>query len=683
MCGICGVASIGPRAVVEPDDILRMITPLTHRGPDSSGYYHDRHAALGQTRLSIIDLATGDQPLSNEDGSIWIVFNGEIFNYLELAGELTAHGHRFATKSDTEVIVHAFEQWGTGCFSRFNGQWAVALWEPRRGRLTLSRDRLGLKPLYHTVHDGKLLFASEIKSIFGVPGVRRELDPDGLAETFTYWGPPAPRTAFLGIESLEPGCTAVLENGRLTVTRYWETPFPAAGEELSVSFDEAAEELRNRLTDAARLRFSRSDVPVAAYLSGGIDSAVVSSLIANVTPAPLRTFSVRFADDEFDESRYQDEMSRALGTRHDSITVTYRDIGAVFPEVIRHTEQPLLRTAAAPLYLLSKLVHDAGFKVVVTGEGSDEVLAGYDIFKEAAARRFLAADPSSGKRREIFYRLYPWMKHSPNRVPAFAGMFFGRTGEPDAPEFSHRLRWDVSSSLLGLLHPVLRGRLSDQSPEHRLRTALPESFPYWSPLARAQWLETKTLLEPYILSAQGDRVLMANAVEGRFPFLDVRVVEFAAKLPPAFKLFGMEEKYLLKRAFRDLVPRSILTRPKQPYRAPDAPSFFSDGRPPEWAEELLSPGNLEKTGIFDPALTTALVEKCSRLHGRRMSNTDNMRIVAVLSTLLLHDAFVAHPPEPVRLANRPERVIHAETPQRPGGPEERRERAQRTVGPPV
>jgi asparagine synthase (glutamine-hydrolysing) len=637
MCGVCGIVSYdGP-----PDLTLlrRMMGRLWHRGPDGNGYYRDRRAALGHTRLAIIDTSGGAQPLRNEDGTVWVTFNGEIFNYVELGAELRHCGHIFRTASDTEVIVHAWEEWGEKCFSRFNGQWAIALWDRRTERLVLSRDRLGVRPLFYIRRPTGLLFASEVKSIFANPSVERAFDPAGLEQTFTYWSPVAPRTVFGGIEQLEPGYYAILDRNGFRKAPYWCITFPEQGREPIQDAQENADALRESIVDAARLRFLRSDVPVGAYLSGGLDSSVTAAVIARYTDAPLHTFSLRFSDSEFDEGQYQKKMSALLGTQHQDIMVSPSDVAAVFPEVIWHAETPILRAAPAPLFMLSKLVRDNGYKVVVTGEGADEVLAGYDLFREARVRLFWSRDPGSAKRTRAAELLYPWMARSPGRMPAFARSFFGRRLDPDDPALSHRPRWDSTSVIESMLSRDLQDGIGRAGADDVVTTMPPDSKD-WDPLSRAQWLEMTTLLAGYVLASQGDRMLMANSVEGRFPFLDRDVVDFANALPARHKLFGLEEKYLLKRAFADLVPDDILHRPKQPYRAPDAASFFTPDRP-DWFEAVMAERAIAAAGVFNPSLVAGLLAKCERTAGENMSNTDNMRVLAIVSTQLTYEHFIA------------------------------------------
>lgn len=647
MCGICGaVIGRGP-AHIGVDDVRRMTATLAHRGPDDSRVVDGGGVILGHARLSIIDLSGGAQPMGTEDERQWVVFNGEVYNFVELREELRALGHRFRTESDTEVILRSYRQWGRECVTRFNGQFAFAIWDSRARRVILARDPVGIRPLYYTLHEGTLLFASEIKALFACPRVARRLDARGIAQTYTFWAPVAPQTVFEGIRQVPPGALlsaptdrAALTEAELRTARYFEERFGEDDVVRQATLAENTDRFVELFTEVVRLRFNRSDVPVGAYLSGGIDSSVTTALIAEATPAPVETFSLAFEDDEFDESPYQRLVADALGTRHHSIRVSYGDIGSVFPDVVRHAEQPVLRTAPAPLYLLSGLVQDAGYKVVVTGEGSDEMLAGYDLFREAMVRRFVAHDPASTRRSDILPALYPWMQRSPARAPAFARAFFAQSAELADPALSHRPRWRTSATLLRMLDPAF-GAPAAGTEDAELVRRLPAELTSWHPLERAQYIEHLTLLSGYILAPQGDRMLSAHSVEGRFPFLDPTVIRFAASLPPRHKLMGLDEKHILKRAFGHLLPAEVLARPKQPYRAPDAPAFFGDGgRSPAWFEELTSDAAVAEAGVFIPRAVSGLVGKARSAGGIGMSNTDNMRLVAVVSTMLLHDQFV-------------------------------------------
>ncbi|MCX6836044.1 MAG: asparagine synthase (glutamine-hydrolyzing) [candidate division Zixibacteria bacterium] len=560
------------REPAAPDRELlgRMVNAIRYRGPDELGAYFDSRCALGQARLSIIDLAGGSQPLCNEDGTIWVTFNGEIFNYVELRPELEKLGHHFRTNSDTEVIVHTYEQYGRDCVNHFIGQFAFAIYDRARHSLFLTRDRLGM-PVFYAVHDGRLYFASEIKAIFCDPKVPRRLDLKGLDETFTWWTSAPPRTLFEGISELEAGTYVEITDGEMKTGRYWDMTFP---ERFSYErpMESYAEELRALLIDSVRLRL-RADVPVGAYLSGGLDSSVTTALIRHFTQARLETFSVTFEDKAYDESAYQQQMARHLGTTHHTVNCTYRDIAEAFPRVIWHTERPILRTAPTPLYLLSDLVRRNNFKVVLTGEGSDEILGGYDIFKETLIRAFWARNPESKWRPSVLRRLYPTLPVSGARARHYLEEFYksglDKTGEY---YFSHIPRINTTSRLKEFFNADVRTEIAGHDSLGVFGRDLPRLFGRWHHLARAQYLESKSLLSCYLLSSQGDRMSAANAVEGRFPFLDHRVVEFAATIPPGYKIFGLNEKYVLKKAMRPEIPVEILKRVKQPYMAPDSNS---------------------------------------------------------------------------------------------------------------
>jgi asparagine synthase (glutamine-hydrolysing) len=640
MCGILGVFNFDGRPV-DPSLLRRMIARIAHRGPDGTGIQVGSSIGLAHTRLSIIDVEGGQQPMASLDGSLWITFNGEIFNYVELREELRARGHAFATSSDTEVILETYQERGEACVHDFNGQWAFALWDARRRRLFLSRDRLGVRPLFYARTGSALVFASEIKALFAHPDVPRELDLRGLDEVFTLWHPLAPRTVFRGIEELPPGHSMTVDcAGDVRVTPHWRLDYPVV-QDASRDPDEAAEELRALLLDSTRIRL-RSDVPVGTYLSGGLDSTAVTGLTTRLQNVRPRTFSVTFDDPEFDERRYQAEAVHALGAQHDEVGCTAADIAGVFPEVIRHVETPIVRTAPAPLYQLSGLVRRQGYKVVLTGEGADEMLGGYDIFKEAKIRRFWAALPGSRLRPLLLRRLYPWLPNLQKQPEAYLRAFFHvRPEDLASPFFSHLPRWRLTAGLKRFFAPAVRAALAPRDLFAELCERLPLRYGEWPPLCQAQYLETTGLLPGYILSSQGDRVAMAHGVELRSPFLDHRVVRFAAGLPPALKLRVLDEKHLLKHAMAGIVPPLITARSKQPYRAPEGRCFF-EPRPAEYVEALLAPDRLARDGVFDPVATERLVDKFRT--GRAIGIRDNMALVGILSTqLLIHHFLGAYP----------------------------------------
>jgi len=639
MCGIAGIFNLDG-ATVASESLKGMIRMLAHRGPDDTGFHMQNGVGLAHARLSIIDLAGGQQPMCNEDSSLWITFNGEIFNYLELREELRSKGHRFATRSDTEVILHLYEDKGQDCVQYLNGQWAFAIWDNKRRQLFLSRDRLGVRPLFHTQVNKTFLFGSEIKAIFAHPGVPREIDVHGLDELFTYWCTIPPTTFFRSIHELPPGHSMTVDASGIAIRQYWNHQFETTPAVVAPSQEQAyADELLDLLVNATQIRL-RSDVPVGAYLSGGLDSTVTTALVKKFTNARLRTFSVSFEDAEFDESSFQAEAVRFLDTEHQEIRCSKNQIGEVFPDVIWHTEKPVLRTAPAPLYLLSRLVRNSSYKVVVTGEGSDEVLGGYDIFKENKIRRFWESQPNSRMRPALLRRLYPYLQNIQNQPDTYRKAFFHINVDANLqPFFSHIPRWQLTAKLKTFFSDAVRAEIGEDNGYSKVRSELPQRYASWDSFCQAQFLETKYLLPGYILSSQGDRMAMANSVEGRFPFLDHRVVEFASRLPVSLKMKVLNEKYLLKRCAAGLIPSSVAKRPKQPYRAPEACSFLQPAAR-KYMEELLSPEQIRQDGIFDATAVAMLQDKFRK--GAAIGIKDNMGLVGIVSTQLLMHQFINH-----------------------------------------
>lgn len=639
MCGIAGIVDLRGGSPPTPEALSRQLGAMLHRGPDELGTYRDARAGLAHARLSIIDLASGQQPMTSEDGDLWIVFNGEIFNHVELRAELEAAGHRFRTRSDTEAILHAWEEWGVGALDRMNGQWALALWERKTHRLILARDRVGVRPLYYAEHGGRVIFGSEVKAIFaGAPELPRAFDPVGLDQTFTFWTVIAPRTVFAGVRELEPGHVRIYDGDTVDDRAYWTPRYDA---DFTGSLDEAAEAVAAALARATELRMLRADVDVGSYLSGGLDSSLIATLGLAAKGAGFQTFSLRFADAEYDEGHFQRLMSAKLGTTHHEIVVSRGDIAREFPRVIWHAERPILRTAPAPMFLLSRLVREHGIKVVLTGEGADEMFAGYDLFREAAVRRFWARAPGSTARPRLLDKLYPYLARSPVSQRAMARSFFGQGLEGwREPGFGHQLRWRTTAAVKRLLTPALRD--AGGGAIEALLADLPADFGRWDALAQDQYLEVRTLLGGYLLSAQGDRMLMGNSIEGRFPFLDKDVMALAGRLPSSYKLRGLDEKHVLKRVARGLVPAEILDRPKQPYRAPDALAFVGEGA--TWCDEVMAADVTAAAGVFDPAAVSQLWAKCRAKAGAQFSNTDNMAVVGVMSTHLVWQQLIAAPP---------------------------------------
>lgn len=609
---------------------------LTHRGPDGSGIHIVGPIGLAHARLAIIDVEGGHQPLCNEDGSVWVSFNGEIFNYRELRADLLARGHTLRTQSDTEVLVHLYEERGDDFVHALNGQFAIALWDARRQRLVLARDRVGIRPLYYAMDGKRLAFASEVKALFALPGVQRRMDADGLASIFNFWSVLAPATVFEGVHCVPPGHLMTIDDAGMQTSCYWAWTFDATADDDPIDDETATEALRELLADAVRLQL-RADVPVGAYLSGGLDSSILTTIVARQSDAQLRTFSLTFDDAEFDESAHQRMLVKHLGTQHSSMRIDAAAIGAAFPRMVWHAESPVVRTAAVPMMLLADLVRANGYKVVLTGEGADEAFAGYDIFKEAAIRRRMMRSSCAGS---ALSRLYPYLTHAPTSLGALSRGHFDAATASDArqPWFSLNARMTTSRRTLNFMEPAWQNAALAWDPKASLAKQVPPGFGAWPALARDQFVEAQTLMSGYLLSSQGDRVAMAASVEARYPFLDHRVLEFAARLPSRLKLRGLHEKRILKRAWKRDLPEGIVHRTKQPYRAPDSASFFDQGRPLPYVMDLLSASSLKDAGMFSATAVDKLVAKCAA--GRAIGFGDNIAMVGIVSTMLLHRQFV-------------------------------------------
>ena len=643
MCGIAGIFSVDSQRPVCINKLERMATSLNHRGPDGRGFYIDRNypgLGLAHTRLSILDLEGGAQPIANEDESVWVVFNGEIFNHVELRQKLKANGHRFRTNSDTEVLVHLYEEHGENFVDHLNGQFAIALWDSRLRKLLLVRDRPGILPLYYHAGSDEFLFGSEIKAILSVLDQRPAMNPAAFGQLMTFWAPLTPDTIFEGICEVEPGQMICMEGGRLRARHYWNWSLAQHGEYRQGREEDLVQELTALLEDATRIRL-RADVPVGCYLSGGLDSSLLASMVAANQDVKLRTFSLAFYDPRLDESRFQHLVARHLRTEHTQVGCGAQDIADHWFETIRAAETPLLRTAPAPMGLLSRHVRANGYKVVLTGEGADEVFGGYDIFKEAKIRAFCGRHPQSRWRPTLLKRLYPYLDFTRNQSTEILKNYFGAIDEDvQSPVCSHRPRWNGTAQSMAFLSDSFRTRVAAGNPENQLMEKWGDQLGTLGMFNRAQFLEARTLMPGYLLSSQGDRMLMAHSVEGRYPFLDHRVIEFASMLPPHLKMRVLNEKYILKKVARGRLPKEILTRKKQPYQAPAAASFFSPDAP-EYVEELMSDQKLKEFGYFSTSKVKLLTQKVrdSIANGRSISNRDNTSWLAVLSTQVWHYTF--------------------------------------------
>lgn len=657
MCGIAGIVNYSGVSSATEDTVARMITLLRHRGPDETGLFCDDVACLGHARLSIVGLSCGIQPIGSEDQRYWIIYNGEIFNYIELQQELEQQGYRFTTGTDTEVVLAMYREYGPACLSRMNGQFAIAIWDRLSQEMFLARDRVGIRPLVYTAHSGQFSFASEIKALFADPAMPRTLDRQALSQVFTFWTTITPQTAFEDIFELPPGHFMFVRKAGITTPQaFWTLPHVPAADRPTQSFAEAKEELAALLKDAIRLRL-RADVPVGAYLSGGLDSSIITALIARNFNNRLRTFSLTFQENKFDESTYQNELVRHLGTDHRTIEVTNQDICDNLPQVIWHCEKPLLRTGPVPLLSLSRLVRDNQFKVVLTGEGADEVFGGYNIFKEAKIRHFWGRQPESKCRPLLVERLYPYIFKDASRARLFIQQFFSvKAGDSADPFFSHQVRWRNSGKNRSFFSTALQEELSGYDPYTAVARRLPPHFANADVFSKGQFLEMDIFLANYLLSSQGDRVGMGNSIELRLPFLDYRVIDFAARLPAHWKIKGLNEKYILKETFQKLLPANITKRAKQPYRAPIKEAFPTD-QLGTWVEDLLSAATLQEYGYFDAARVALLKKRFGSQAKQPANEVQNMALIGILTTQLLHQQFVKEFDGHQRVATVPDLVV--------------------------
>ena len=642
MCGIAGFINYDSHKRIEyPQSTLsQMLAMIRHRGPDQFGMFLDEHAALGNARLSIVDLAGGQQPISTQDGRYWIVYNGEIFNHHELREELRAKGHIFATLSDTEVVLRLYAEEGPSCLKKFNGQFALAIWDRESRSLFIARDRLGIRPLFFKRDSDEFIFASEIKALVPHGTISLEIEPKALDQTFSYWSCQSPLSPFSGIEQLLPGHYGILKAQGLSIHSYWQPQIDGIGRDTRGE-DELIEELDFLLKDAIRTRLL-ADVPVGSYLSGGLDSSLIASVARKYAGQRLDTFSIAFTDKSFDEREHQTAMADRLGTQHQVVEATAHSIGEIFPDVVWNCETLLLRTAPAPMFLLSRLVNLSGYKVVLTGEGADEFFAGYDIFKETKIREFWARESQSKTRPRLFERIYPDLENLSKLGPRYLSSFFGEGLEQTgAWDYSHRTRWKNTSRSKRFFSDDFKSDLESLEDRDNCPFPLPSDFCDRSILDRAQQLEIISFLSPYLLSSQGDRVAMANSVEGRYPFLDYRISEFSSRLPEKYRMPALKDKWLLRKLGKRYLPESVWNRGKKPYRAPIHSCFLGQGAP-VYVKDILSEMELKKSGVFNPKPVSRLITKIE--NGGQIGETDDMALVGIISTQLLHQLFIESRP---------------------------------------
>jgi len=604
MCGICGVVSFQPNIRLDPSILARMNASLRHRGPDDEGYYEDDQAALAMRRLSIIDLHTGQQPISNESGDVWVVYNGEIYNYQEVRARLEQRGHIFKTQTDTEIIVHAYEEYDSECVKHFNGMFAFALWDARRRTLLLARDRIGIKPLYYWAGKDKLVFGSELKALLFHPDVPRQVDLEALDLFLTLEYIPAPRTIYEGVFKLLPGHLLVVENGKLKVTRYWDVPY----QPISQSEAECAEILSGLIKESVRLCLI-SDVPLGAFLSGGIDSSTIVGYMSQSANEPVRTFSIGFEDDAYNELPYAEAVAKHFGTKH-HVEVLKSDHADLAEELVADFDEPFADTSVFPTFLVSKLA-SREVKVVLSGDGGDELFAGYDTYLAEELDRYYGRLPRL-LRQKVLPKFAGWLPPQPARKGLINKVKRMVEGGAFDPSLQHA-RWMMflnSAEKNSLYRSDLRATLYD----HLTTDLFHEYFEKancFDRLAQQQYVDVKTYLADDILT-KVDRMSMAVSIEARVPLLDYHIVEFALNLPAHMKLHGARTKYILRQAVKNMVPQAVLEKPKEGFSIPMRHWLCSSLKP--MMLDLLSKAALQKHGYFDDQVVAQWIQE--HLEGR-------------------------------------------------------------------
>lgn len=584
MCGFAGYVDLRGDGRVSRDLAVRMADTLRHRGPDGSGCYVDRDVALGFRRLRILDLETGDQPMFNEDGSLVLLCNGEIYDYLELRDRLARRGHRFSSRGDVETLLHLYEDEGADFLAGLNGQFAFAIWDRNRRELFLARDHFGVVPLFFTVVDGFFVFGSEIKALLAHPSVPREVDLTGLDQVLCFPGLVSPRTMFKGVHSLKSGHFVKVADGEVRVREYWDLEYPRLGEaEEEWDEEEAAGELLDRLRRSVRRRL-QADVPVGVYLSGGLDSSLIASLIRAETPhVPRSSFSITFGDEAMSEAGYQRTMAEHLDCSHHEIRFEWEELAQRLERTVFHSECPVKETYNTCSFALSEAARRGGVKAVLSGEGADELFAGYVGYRfdhHLDGRRDDGDDLDALLEAELRQQVWG----DPNLVYETD---FLRLQEVRETLYSEAVRAQLPEVQCVAHEVVDRSRVEGRHPLHQ-----------------RSYLDLKLRLADHLVGDHGDRMALANSVEGRYPFLDLDVVELARRLPPGLKLRRGQEKYVLKRAAGDLVPREVVAREKFGFHAPGSPYLLR--RKSDRLEELLAPETIEEEGYFDPQAVQAL-----------------------------------------------------------------------------
>ena len=644
MCGIAGIFDLSGRRPLPKGALEAMAAALVHRGPDEDGFLERPGLGLASRRLSIIGLKDGRQPVSNEDGSISAVFNGELFDFPELRGTLERRGHRFSTHCDTELLPHLWEEHGDDFFDHLRGQFAFALWDERRRRLVVGRDRFGICPLFWTTRrfgEGDwLFFASEIKALLASGLVQARPDVRGINHVFTFFALPGPVTCFEGIHALSPGNYLSVERGLPGTTNpvreraYWKMDFPDRGQEVRVrSAKQLVDEFESVLEKAVQRRL-RADVPVVSYLSGGVNSSIVVALANHLRTEPIPTFTIRIEDPGLDEANEAALVARHLGSPSHVVRYGRADVLDTYPELIAAAESPVIDTACAALLALAREVNAEGYKVALTGEGADEWLAGYPWYKVHRLLSLLDVIPGL-RLSQLSRRAYLRFTRAPQFPWSLARRVQAATGGHNAWLDVYGL---MSMSKLRFYSRQMHEALGDHLPYADLGLDLAR-MRRWHPLNRSIYLGARVMLPGLLLAAKGDRVAMHSSVETRYPFLDEAVFSFCSSLPPRWKLRGLCEKYALRRLADRWLPRRIAWRRKAMFRAP-LDGFYAGTRS-ELVDQLLSDESLTRTGYFEPSAVRHWRDTLPSMpRGSNQRTSVEMGLVGVIATQLWHQTFI-------------------------------------------
>lgn len=612
MCGIVGLIS---RDQVDTGKICSMIESIRHRGPDDYGYFVEKNVGLGQARLNIIDLENGKQPIFNEDESLVVIFNGEIFNYQYLTKDLLEKGHIFKTRCDTEVIPHMYEEYGEKMFTKLNGQFAIAIWDRRTKKLILARDRVGEKPLFYHYDHHTICFSSEIKGIFKSESIKPKLSAKALGHYFTYWGFLDTETIFEGVNALAPGHYLIFQDGKIEINEYWKFTYSNISNKKTRTIDQYIEEIEKYMISAVERRLI-ADVPVACYLSGGLDSSLITAIAAQKYGKRLNTFSITFNENEYNESKFQDIVAQRFATEHHKMLYRVHDGTKLVRDIVRHIEQPFTRPSIFPLYNLAQFVKGLDLKVVLSGEGSDELFGGYTNYKIAKLRSFYKRHPRFNN------ILIPLLK------------MYGTDIDLNANDLQIKNSRKISG-FTSILNYDIQRKITNDSQEQLLTDFGAVDFFDWSPLRSAQYFDFKTLLTGYTLCSEGDRITMASGVECRYPFLDPEVVEFAITLPDSLKLRGLNEKYILKKVASKYLPEEIVNRKKFAFYAPfDISNIIND----EVLANYLSTEKIDQFGIFDSTEIEKI--KIMMQYDINFQQRTWWYFLAILTTQVLYDEFI-------------------------------------------